>query len=289
MLLEAQAHYNNLSTELRDELNEKINGFGKRVRYRFHIEKDNPDPTKYDGEKIFPSVYTLDPCVFDIFDEKAKKGAKVAIVDSVDEKGLPNRFRKVRIKATQRGILDLELSRGSEGRDIAMYIELHPKLANGKFVDPEKVSVITRIDEVAEATKQSAERTARRKALNVAGEMDDKAILNFADAMLWDSTVDPKVLRNMVEDLADTNPEFFNDLVSGKSVQYRALVKQALDRKIIEFDPAEYKIKWAGNQQTITMLSPNGEGSHVEKAAEWFQVGGVKAEEAYKKIESLLK
>lgn len=289
MSLEAVAHYNNLSQKLRDELNAKISSFGTRVRYRFNIEKVNPEPTKHDGEYIFPSVYTLDPCVFDIFDKEAKKSVKIALVEGVDEKGLPNKFKKVRVRAPHRGILDLDLSDGHEDRHIAMYLELHPKLKNGLFADATKVAVVSRIDEVQEATKATAERKARLKALNVAGDMDDKQIKDFADAMVWDSTLDPKVLRNKVEELADTDPQFFNDLVEGKSVKYRAVVKQAIDRKIIDFDPSEYKIKWSGNQQTITMLPPDGQNSYVEKAAEWFQVGGVKAEEAFKKIESLLK
>ena len=68
MKLEAVAHYNNLSPKLRKELEEKIKGFGKAVRYKFDISKHNPDPDKYNGEVVWPNTYTLDPCVWNIVD-----------------------------------------------------------------------------------------------------------------------------------------------------------------------------------------------------------------------------
>ena len=292
MLLEAVAHYNNLSDKLRAELVEKVSKFGKRVRYKFSIDKDNPDPAKYDGLKIYPNIYTLDPCIFDIIDPYAKAGEpkakKIAMVNDVDEKGIPNKFKKIRVKAGQKGIIDLELTEGTEDFYTAMYMELHPKLEGGIFQDKSKVAIITRIDDAKQATEERENRKARKIAMDVAEEMDDKAIINFADAMLWDSTEDVGILRNKVEALAESEPVFFNDLVQGKSVELRAIVKQAVDRKLINFDPAEYKYSWTGNNQTIAMLPPIGDKNEVEKMAEWLLAGGTKADEVLKKIKSLL-
>lgn len=292
MSLNQVAHYNALSAGLRAELEKKIKSFGARVRYRFKIEKPNPEPTKHDGEFIFPSSYTLDPTQFSIIDTFEKEGTNrsklIAMVAGLDEKGLPNKFTKLRIRGIQGGILDLDLSEGHPDIEMAMYLELHPKLENGMFQNKTLIPVVKRIDEVGDAAIKVENRKAKLKALNAALDMDDKKIVQFADAMQWDSTMDVKVLRNKTEELAETNPEFFNDLVSGKSLEYKATVKQALDRKIIDFDPAEYKIKWSGNQQTIAMLAPNGEGTHIDKFSEWLMVSGDKANEAYKKIKELL-
>jgi len=293
MSLEQIAHYNNLSSKLREELSEKLQSFGKRVRYKFNISKPNPDPMKYNGDIIYPNSYTLDPCIFDILDpyeEKGKpKSKKIAFVEGSDEKGVPNRFKKIKISALQRGILDLELREGSDDWYTAMYLELHPKLNNGKFSDANRNPMFSRIDEVKAAQDSKSERNARLKALNATMEMKDKDIVNFADAMLWDSTENVIVLRNKVEELADRNPEFFNDLVAGKTVEYRATIKQAMTKKVIEFDPGEYKFVWAGNKQTITVLSPSGEKNEVEKLAEFLQTGGEKADSVYKKIKELNK
>lgn len=293
MSLEQIAHYNNLSSKLREELSEKLQSFGKRVRYKFNISKPNPDPMKYNGDIIYPNSYTLDPCIFDILDPYEDKGKpkskKIALVEGSDEKGVPNRFKKIKISALQRGILDLELNEGSDDWYTAMYLELHPKLNNGKFSDANRNPMFSRIDEVKAAQDSKSERNARLKALNATMEMKDKDIVNFADAMLWDSTENVIVLRNKVEELADRNPEFFNDLVAGKTVEYRATIKQAMTKKVIEFDPGEYKFVWAGNKQTITVLSPSGEKNEVEKLAEFLQTGGEKADSVYKKIKELNK
>ena len=42
MLLQQTAHYNDLSPQLRKELEEKIASFGKQVRYKFDISNPNP-------------------------------------------------------------------------------------------------------------------------------------------------------------------------------------------------------------------------------------------------------
>ena len=293
MSLEHIAHYNSLSDKLRDEVTEKLLGYGSRVRYKFDLERQNPDPTKYNGETIYPSVYTLDPSVFDVIDPYEEKGKprlkKIAFVQETDAEGVPNKFKKIKILAQQRGLLDLELVEGSEDWYTAMFLELHPKLNDGQFQDKNKTSVFRRIDERKAADDAKRERTARLKALNAAQDMTNKQVISFADAMMWDSTQDIVILRNKVEELADSNPEFFNDLVAGKSLEYRATIKQALDRKIIDFDYGEYKFVWSGNKQVIAMLSPVAGKNEVEKLADFLQANGDKADVVFKKIKELLK
>ena len=114
-------------------------------------------------------------------------------------------------------------------------------------------------------------------------------VKDFSDAMMWDSTEDLSLLRNRVEELAETNPEFFNDLVSGEMVKYQAAVKQALDRQIISFDPAEWKFIWTSNQQPIAILNEVSGKNYVEQMAEWLQVNAEKGKQVYDKLKSLLK
>ena len=55
-MLRQVAHYNDFSPEFIEKLEEKINKFGKIVRYRFDIEKENPDKTFYNGKVVFPQT-----------------------------------------------------------------------------------------------------------------------------------------------------------------------------------------------------------------------------------------
>lgn len=292
MLLQKTAHFNDLSPKLRKELEKKIEGFGKQVRYKFDISNPNPDPTFHNGKIIWPHLYTLDPTVFNINDpyedrENHQRSKRIALIDGLDEKGVPNKFKKVRIYDRQRGVLTLQLD-NPEDEAMAMLLELHPKLTGGMFVDKTKRQIITRIDEAAAATIDRAARSARSKARAAAEALSDKGVIDFADAMLWDSAQDPIVLRNMIEELAETTPEFFNDLVDGKSVEYQAAVKQALNKGIIAFDPAEYKFTWTGNRQTIHIMNNVSGKNEIQQMASWLESGGEKADTVYKKIKSLI-
>jgi hypothetical protein len=293
MYLEEVAHYNALSEKLREELNETIRGYGSRVRYKFEIGKENPDPQKYSGDIVFPNLYNLDPTIYNVLDKYEEKGKpklkKIALIDAVDEEGIPNKFKKIRIKGARRGILELRLEEGNEDWYTCMYLEMHPKLKDGIFQDKNRTPMFRRIDEMKAATDAKKERSTRLKALNAAQGMSDKEVLNFCDAMMWDSTEDVLILRNKIEELADSNPEFFNDLVSGKMIQYRATIKQAMDKKVIEFDPVEHKFVWESNKQIIAMLSPVAGKNAVEKMAEFLITGGDKADAIYKKIKDLSK
>lgn len=292
MLLRNEGQYNELSLKLREEVRKKVEGFGKVVRYKFDISNENPDPQKHDGKLIWPNMYTLDPATFYITDPNDKKSKRIGLVDTVEfENGHPivKRFKKIKVDGKYKGILKLEIAEIEEHFDFAMYLELHPKVSNGMFPDKTKRQMITRVDEQVLAKEQREVRTSKLKALNAAQSMSDKELVDFADAMMWDSTQDIELLKNQVEELAETNPVYFNDKVVGKTIEYLALVKRALDKSVILFDPAEYKFSYAGNNQTITMLSPAGDKSEVEKFAEWLQVGGEKADEVYKKIKSLIK
>lgn len=292
-MLQKHGHYNDLSPKLRKELTDKINGFGKKVRYKFNISHDNPDPQKYNGATVWPFMYVLDPCTFRITDphenrDGVSKAKEIGLVNKLDKDGKPESFQKIKIWSRHQGILTFDLTEPGDF-DMVMYLELHPKLKGGKFAAKDKQQLVERIDEHQEAKTQREQRSAKIKALRVAEEMSEEQVKKFADAMLWDSTDEPELLKNKVESLAESNPEFFNDLVAGKNVEYQATVKRAMDSQIISFDPAEYKYIWVGNQQTITVLQPVGTKNHVEKLAEWLMTGGQKSDEVYKKIRELIK
>ena len=196
-------------------------------------------------------------------------------------------FTKIRVSAKQRGILRLELENPDDFA-MAMIIEMHPKLSGGDFQDKEKHAVINRVDEVADAEVAIQKRSAIRKAMNAIEDMSYADLKVFADAIGFDSTQSESVLRNLTEELAESDADYFNDLISGKAVEIQALVKQAINKEIITYEPVEGKFTWTGNKQTITVLSPIGTKNEIEKLAEWLQVGGNAATEIHKKLKGLV-
>jgi len=294
MLLEKNGQYNDLSDQLRTELVDKVNSFGKRVRYKFDVSNINPDPSKHNGPTLWPNVYTLDPTIFNINDPYEKgagksKSKKIALIKDTDpEKGHPITFHKIRVEGRMRGLYELNLEDNPDHLYYAMYLELHPKLVDGQFADKTKRQMITRVDENKLATEQRAERNARSKARTAAETMSPKQIVSFADAMMWDSAQDEEILRNQIEQLAEDEPVYFNELVGSKTIELQAVVKQGMNKGFIMFDPADYTFKWDASKQPIAVLSSIEGKNEVEKLAEWVIAGGTKADEFYKKLKGMV-
>lgn len=297
-MLQKFDHYNDFSPALTKKLTERIAGFSKIVRYKFNISNPDPHPDNR-GKVVWPSNYVLDPCSFTIVDHDENRPDKqkikhVGIVHGRDVEvvGAATRtvykFTKIRLMGERRGMLEFDTS-NPEDVAFIMYLELHPKNKNGVFPDPNKHQVFERIDEYAISSEKRTTRTAKIKALNVAQEMSEKEVVQFADAMLWDSTEDIVLLRNRVEELAETDPVFFNEIVESKQLEYRALIKNAMDKKIVSFDPANYKFTWTSNNQPLAVLAVNQEKNEIEALADYFIGGGEKAAETAKKLKSLVK
>lgn len=298
-MLQQVAHFNDFSPKLREELEAKIKSFGKRVRYKFAISNNNPDPEKYNGSTVWPQMYALDPITFDIVDPYEdrpgkSKLKKVGMVHETDTDGKPTSFHRVRIHKRHEGIVPFEIEDAEgipniEDQMYVMYLELHPKLNGGKFANKGQKQIIFRIDEQKEAKEARERRTEKRKALSAATAMSEKEIKDFSAAMQWDENDDPDILRDKVEALAETQPGMFNDVVEGKTIEYRSTIKRALDRQLVAHNPAEFKFQWP-NGQTIVSLGASIDGiSDVNRFAEWCMTNGTKSDEVYKKIKALVK
>jgi len=291
-MLQQQGIYNDFTDELRAEIDKKIEGFGKKMRIKFDISKPNPDPAKYNGNTIYPFLYTLDPKTFKITDPYEKRPGKqkvknVGIVDKINEKGDVASFKCVRISERMKGVLELDLT-VPEQLEMAEYVLLHPKLKEGKYMDSQKIQMISIIDENKYATEQRTLRSAKTQALNFAMQMSEKQVVEFADAMNWDSTEEMSIIRNKIEDLAEHTPDIFNDLVKDEKMKFQAVVKQAFDNKIISYDPTGNRIIWVSTTQPIAQLGTDLDKNEVERAALWFQLGGENATKAFEKIKSLM-
>lgn len=297
-MLEHEGTYNDLSTELRKELETRIAGFGKFVRYRFNIGRENPEPTKYNGKMVYPSQWTLDPVQFKITDNKEDREDKqkvksIGVIESMerDDKGnVVYRFTRIRVFGASEGKLVFNTENQDDLNCIAL-LELHPKSSNGMFPNKQLVPMFNRVDETQLANDQRAERTARKKAMDIAESMSDKEVIEFANGMAteeWDSTQELLFLRNKVEELAETAPLMFNDKVGSKKMEIQATLKKAVDNRILSINPAEGTLAWVSTQQTIISLGAGfGDKNDVERFADWFLDAGNRADATYKKLKSL--
>ncbi len=299
-MLEQAKPYNDFTPEFRAKIEKHVRGLGRKVRYRFNIENKNPDPEKYNGPIIWPALWTLTPSVFRITDMDEKRAGEsrskqVALVDGVDEKGLPNRFKKIRVSARQKGILEFNMidadgNENYEEMQMVMFLELHPKNKNGLNSSGTETKVFERVDIKAQAVASRKDRQLRDEARAFAESLTDEEVRHYSAAMGLDETDDIEVLRDRIESVAENDPNMILSMrEDGDRVKTASLVKRAIDQSVIGINPQNGDVTWANNGNLIVQLGPNvGLKTDIDRLADWFASGEKKSEAAFKKLGSLV-
>lgn len=295
-MLEHEGDYNDLSPKLRKILEERVNSFPKTVRYKFNLAHKNPDPQQYNGAIVYPSLYNLDPIQWKITDKDEDRPSRqklknigIVVSSLKDDRGNPAyKFLRIKVRDIDKGILRFDMTDEEDKTKVAA-LELHPKNGNGLFPNAQMVSMFKRIDESQLAAEKRAERSARKTALDIVESMSDKEVADFADAMIWDSTEEPNLLRNRVEEFAETEPDSFNALVSSDKMKVKALIKKGIDNRILSHNQAEGSLAWTSTgQQIISLGLSNDEKNDVERFADWMIESGQKGDVAFKKLKSMI-
>jgi hypothetical protein len=262
--------YNNLSPQLREQLEKKAKEQGKFVKYKFAIAKRNPDgEMKTGGEYLYPLRWALTPVSFYITDPFDGLRKRIGIVHRLKEFGAPDDgFKRVLLDEQFRGILTLDME-NMDDQDIFMYLQMHPKLEGGQFRDNNEMAVFRQLDDVKEAKASLTTRENRANAMFVAAQMSLKEIKDFTSAMGWNENDDVSIMRDNVMELADKDPLWFKNFIDNKSIEYRAIIKRAMDNNIIAWQPVENKFVWSGNNQTIAILDRCEDGKVLERMSDW--------------------
>lgn len=279
--------YNNLSPELRAKLEKKAKEAGRFVKYKFAIAKRNPDgEMKTGGEYLYPLSWALTPVTFNITDTDGVR-KKIGLVDKLKEFGHPSdSFKRCKLLEQFKGILTLDME-SMEDQDMFAYLELHPKLEGGMFRDKNEMAIFKHIDDVKEAKSSLNARENRANAMFVASQMAVKEVKDFACAMGWDEHEDISIIRDKVMTLADNDPLWFKNFIDNKSIEYRAVIKRAMDNNIIAWQPVENKFSWVSNGQTIAILDRCEDGKVLERMSDWI-VTSKNGQEVYTKLKGLL-
>jgi len=286
-MLEAVKHVNQFSDQFRNELEAKIDKFGKQARYRFYIEHNDPEPGS--KGKVFPGIWTLPRKTFRITDPYSKKMVVVGMVERLNDKGEPEKYKKVQIEKRSNGLLVLNLDDFDE-REKCAFLELHPYHKGTKFGEKGR-GLFVRIDELKNAQETRSKRKLKTDAMFVATNLKDYEVRDFASALGWDETENLDVLRDKLESFAEGQPEQFTDEFNSATWSWRATIKRALDKQIILHHPAEDKVTFKQSGETIAILPrlENSTDPVNKRLAEFLMHGGDKGEKMYKRIESLVK
>lgn len=287
-MLQAQGKYNNISQKLRTELEEVAKSAGRFIKYKFSIARINPDgEQKTGGKYLYPLVYTVTPVTYDIVDPYDKTQKRIALVQALKEFGAPSdSFRRVKLKEGWQGIYTLDMNK-IEDRDMFAYLEMHPKMENGRFRDTEQPAMISRIDEKAKATEQLRIRKLKVDAMYVASNMTTQEVRDFASAAGWNEFEDENILVDRITQIAEEKPEFFRDFIDNKNIGTRAILQRAIDNNIIAFLPVESRLVWVATGQTIAVLERADNTNLLERLCDWVLVSK-NGPEVFAKIKDML-
>jgi hypothetical protein len=269
-------------TELYNQLSEKLVKStmlkpGQSVTYRLtNIQKSSLDPTRL----AIPASKNVPP-IDTIYDEEEGQYVTIAAVKSINANG-EHTFHDIVFSYNMAGHLILQGGRAVD-QEIHSYLSLCDYNASKPNRDTSKDAIFELVDEEAKAEKESRTRNIRREALNAAADMSAEDVKTYAAAMGKDDTKAVSVLRNELEEMADTNPQDFLNLINNKQAVVTATVNRAVKKGVILFNQEQSRFEWP-NKEVILVVARTGSDAIDEFVS--FCTSSAKGEKVFQTIQS---
>lgn len=254
---------------------------GEQVVYRLYNMQKNP----MNPEKIaIPSAKNVPP-VDTIWDEEKGEYVDIACIKSVDAQGNHN-FQEIFFYGNMAGHLILQGGRAFD-QEIHTYLTLCDYNASKPNRDTTKEVIFERVDEEVKAEKESRTRNIRREALNAAADLTPEEVKDYAAALGKDDSKPVKVLRNELEEMADSQPEDFMSLINNKQAVMKATINRALKKNVLVFNEEQSRFEWPNKEAILTVARTTGSDAIEELIS--FCISSAKGEKVFQTIQSKAK
>tara|TARA_R100001510_G_C7650660_1_gene208195 strand:- start:1829 stop:2650 length:822 start_codon:yes stop_codon:yes gene_type:complete len=221
---------------------------GESATYRLMgVEINSKDPSK---SKIpcSQNVKNRDR----IWDANKNEFVDIALIDSIGPNGAT--YKQVWFEVSAMGTIVLNGGSVKEN-EIYEYFELCNYNASNPNRDETITPVFFRVDPKKASEAARKDRTTKRQALNIAAEMGAADIRNFVAMMGWDENRDLIVLRDKVEEYAESHPDEFVRRSKNKQNAIYALISRAKSARVITFDASSNTWKWVDSQEQICTVA----------------------------------
>jgi len=154
---------------------------------------------------------------------------------------------------------------------ILPYLLLSPENKTSPFYDKTNAPLYELVDLASEAKINVNRVSDLMKAYQAVTDLADADIDLFNLAFGGDATdlVEQKLDRLMR--IAAEDPNKFLKNIDSATVKNSAIVKQAIDANIIQYDPQQHRILWVAEQETIALLEREDEASEIDQFAAWLE------------------
>lgn len=258
------------------------------VQFRLLKRKPNPDPQKKAGAYIYPNI-TLRLQFW--INDKENGVTEIAAVQSL----MPNgdiRYQKFHVDGaeTKEGMF---LLYGADilHQKIYPYLLMSPENASSPFCVGEegKENALYEIVDAKREAKINVNRvSALRTALTAIENMDDSDLILFNSALGGKTTDEPEEMIDRLNKLAMANPLDFIQKIDAQEMKVKALIRQALESNIIQYDTMQHRYLWIDSQETIATLDRVDGVDEVALFAEWL-ITSKDGEKIQKMIKQLIK
>lgn len=234
--------YNDYKTKL-----EPLRKGQKAIYELTGIKKDPLDP---DGVKLTVPFAKGVPNTDRAWDEDRKEFVDIAFVTGEGQGGVPIMGDIIFWK----GDGGLMILQGGKQRDEKLYQYMERTNYNGSnpHRDPSYPIIFTRKDYKAEAKKKREERDIRTLAINKAKELNITMVRQISVYLGYNMDSEDEVLRDRLEDYADSNPKSFLALTENKDLTIMEVANEAIKKGILSVDKQGRKITDKGGQTLLT-------------------------------------
>ena len=196
-----------------------------------------------------------------VYDPATDEYVDLAHIKSIGKGGSPIMGR-IFFERSSGGMITLRAGARTQ-EELYEYLSLCNYNASNAHRSSDVQPIFERLNPVAKAESKRKTRSTRRQALNIAADMNASTCREFAAAMGWDDAQDLVLLRDRIEEYADTNPTQFIKKSKNKQNSISALISRAQKSGEIIFDSKTNSWKWKGSDEVICSVSRGTEKVNI--------------------------
>jgi len=275
--------FNEISSKLKELIKKTVAAHKFLVPIQLTIGKVMPIPVKegqFQNKMVYPASWCF-PERDIIIDEGEMKD--IGAIERFDDLGVPV-FGTLRFDSEEDGFKVLDYRNPKEKIFIDLIIcsnfgNINPDREMGK-------EVCKIVDKLADSRVKFQKMGVLQAAINLAMEMEDSDVVDFAAAMDWNEREDIEILRPMVVELASAQPDFFKEFIESNGVELRSLLKKAITAGVVIYNSGTNELAWKNNEVFAVLKSEKGV-THLTQFISWVSAH-VKGMETVELIRSLM-
>lgn len=259
---------------------QEFNSFSKQTIEKYRLKKGEtamfrligikPDPHN-PGTLLIPSSKGIHTQmrVFDVVDKNGKQETEevdMMMIDRMEIGGKP-KLKQVKFQRKTGGMIILSGDRPGDS-DTYFYLMMSDERADKEGRNTTVVPVYEYIDTREKARERKQTRERKYEAMKIAKDLNDENVIEFGQAMAWDEK-DPVILRDMIENFAETDPEDFLNRNADRNKDIRATIKKALDARVLVYDRSSWRFIMKADGSTVYAHPYDPKDGYIGVLTDW--------------------